>query len=408
MRDKRTFAIVGGGQAGGWIARTLRSEGFEGRVLLIGEEPYHPYERPPLSKSALAGDSRLEKLYFWPPHSFSELEIEVMPRTRVTALDPTAKRLSLQTGDSLAYDRLAIATGARPRLLPVDGVGLEGIRYLRGIDDSLAIRNDIGPESRVLIVGGGWIGLEVASTLTGLGCEAVVVESAERLCARAVSPFVSDWMLDIHRRHGVDIRLSTAVEAFEGSLRVERARLTNGDIVECSSAVIGIGVIPNLDLAAEAGLATGNGIIVDEFCRTSDADVFAAGDVSFHPNRRLARNIRLESWENAQNQGIAAAKSMLGKEEAYDEIPWFWSDQHGVNIQMIGLPEIWDEVVVRGSPGEDAFMIAYLKRDLIVGAVAVDNPRDIRVAKRLMLSGRQVSAEDLGDPGIKLQSLLRQ
>ena len=407
MSDSRNFVIIGASQAGGWIAKTLRAEGFEGRVVLVGEEKYLPYERPPLSKAALLGEAALDSTYFWPTETYEELTIETMLGVRATAIDRAAKQATLDNGDTLAYDRLAITTGTRPRELPIDGADLAGVHYLRTMDDTLAIQADAKSGSTALIVGGGWIGLEVAATLGKLGCKSVVVEFADRLCGRAVTPDISAWMLDFHKGHGIDVRLKTGVERFEGDGALQRAILSDGDTIDCTLAVVGIGVLPNVEIAAEAGLDVDNGIMVDDQCRTSDPNIFSAGDVTNHPNDLLDKRIRLESWENAQNQGIAAAKSMLDAGESYSELPWFWSDQHDANIQMIGLPENWDEVATRGNPGDNEFMTVYLKDHKIIGAIAVNNPRDLRFAKRLMQAGKPVSASDIVDTGIKMQALLK-
>ena len=407
MSDSRTFVIIGASQAGGWIAKTLRAEGFEGRVVLVGEEKYLPYERPPLSKGALLGEAELDSTYFWPPETYQELNIETMLGVRATAIDRAAKQVTLDNGDVLAYDRLAIATGTRPRLLPIAGADLAGVHYLRTMDDTLAIKADIKTGATAVIVGGGWIGLEVAATLSKLGCKSIVVEFADRLCGRAVTPEISAWMLDFHKGHGIDVRLNTGIERFEGDGSLQRAILSDGDTIECSLAVVGIGVLANSEIAAEAGLEVDNGITVDDLCRTSDPNIFSAGDVTNHPNALLGKRIRLESWENAQNQGIAAGKSMLDKAESYSEIPWFWSDQHDANIQMIGLPENWDAVATRGNVDDNEFMTVYLKDGKIIGAIAVNNPRDLRFAKRLMQAEKPVSATDLADTSIKMQALLK-
>ena len=407
MSDSRIFVIIGASQAGGWIAKTLRAEGFKGRVVLIGEEKYLPYERPPLSKDALFGEAELDSTYFWPPETYPELNFETMLGVRATAIDRAAKQVTLDNGDVLAYDRLAITTGTRPRRLPIDGADLAGVHYLRTMDDTLAIQADAKNGAVALIVGGGWIGLEVAATLSKLGCKSVVVEFADRLCGRAVTPEISAWMLDFHKGHGIDVRLNTGVERFEGDGALQRAILSDGDTIVCTLAVVGIGVLPNVEIAAEAGIEIDNGIKVDDLCRTSDPKIFSAGDVTNHPNALLGKRIRLESWENAQNQGIAAGKSMLDKGESYSEIPWFWSDQHDANIQMIGLPEAWDEVATRGDTGDNEFMTIYLKDSKIIGAISVNNPRDLRFAKRLMQAGKPVSATDIADTSIKMQALLK-
>ena len=407
MSDDRTFIIIGASQAGGWTAKTLRNEGFEGTVIMIGEEPYLPYERPPLSKDALLGETDVESTYFWPPETYEEDRIDVRLNTRVTAIDREAKTVTLDNGETLTWDKLAITTGARVRPLPIDGADLSGVHYLRNMDDTLAIREDAVKGGTAVIIGGGWIGLECAATLGKLGCKPVVVEFADRLCSRAVTPYISDWMLEFHRAKGVDVRLNTGVEKLEGGGAVSRAILSDGSAIDCSIVVIGIGVLPNVELAEEAGLEVDNGIVVDEFCRTSDPDIFSAGDVTNHPNGLLGRRIRLESWENAMNQGINAGKSMLDAGAPYSEIPWFWSDQFDANIQMIGLPEEWDETATRGDKSANEFVEFYLKDGVIVGAISVNSTRDLRFGKRLMQAGKQVAAADLANTDIKMQALLK-
>jgi len=407
VSDDRTFIIIGASQAGGWTAKTLRNEGFEGTVIMIGEEPYLPYERPPLSKDALLGETDVESTYFWPPETYEEDRIDVRLNTRVTAIDREAKTVTLDNGETLTWDKLAITTGARVRPLPIDGADLSGVHYLRNMDDTLAIREDAVKGGTAVIIGGGWIGLECAATLGKLGCKPVVVEFADRLCSRAVTPYISDWMLEFHRAKGVDVRLNTGVEKLEGDGAVSRAILSDGSAIDCSIVVIGIGVLPNVELAEEAGLEVDNGIVVDEFCRTSDPDIFSAGDVTNHPNGLLGRRIRLESWENAMNQGINAGKSMLDAGAPYSEIPWFWSDQFDANIQMIGLPEEWDETATRGDKSANEFVEFYLKDGVIVGAISVNSTRDLRFGKRLMQAGKQVTAADLANTDIKMQALLK-
>ena len=407
MSDDRTFVIIGASQAGGWVAQTLRNEGFEGKVILIGEEPYLPYERPPLSKAALLGEVTVDSTYFWQQEALDEANIEVRLNTRVTAIDRDAKEIEIEGGDRIAYDKLAITTGARVRKLPIEGADLPGVFYLRTMEDTLAIRAAVKDGATAMIVGGGWIGLECAATLTKLGCKSIVVEAADRLCGRAVTPEISDWMYKFHTEHGVDVRLSTGIEKFEGNGQLERVVLPGGDTIDCSIAVVGIGVIPNVELAQDAGLEIDNGIVVDECARTSDPDIVAAGDVTNHPNDLLGHRIRLESYENAQNQGITAGKAMLDKAEPYSEIPWFWSDQFDANLQMIGLPQDWDETATRGDEASNEFVTFYLKDGIIDGAISVNNPRDLRVGKRLMQGKKQVTAAELVDPETKMQALLK-
>ena len=407
MSDDRTFLIIGASQAGGWVAQTLRNEGFEGKVILIGEEPYLPYERPPLSKAALLGEVTVDSTYFWPQETLDKADIEVRLNTRIIEIDRNGKEIVTEGGERIAYDRLAITTGARVRVLPVEGADLPGVFYLRTMEDTLAIHDAAKDGATAMIVGGGWIGLECAATLTQLGCKSVVVEAADRLCGRAVTPEISDWMLKFHTGHGVDVRLSTGIEKFEGTGQLERAVLPNGDTIDCSIAVVGIGVIANVELARDAGLKINNGIVVNDRAYTSDPDIVAAGDVTNHPNDLLGRRIRLESYENAQNQGITAGKAMLDRADPYSEIPWFWSDQFDANLQMIGLPQDWDETATRGDEASNEFVTFYLKNGVIDGAISVNNPRDLRIGKRLMQGKKQVTAAELINPETKMQTLLK-
>ena len=401
------IVVIGAGQAGGWAARTLRDEGFEGGIVVIGEEPYPPYERPPLSKEVLLGKEPADSCYLWPEGSFDELGIELRTGVGATAIDRAARTVALSDGGSIAYRKLLIATGGRVRRLPVAEAELDGVHYLRGIDDSAAIRADLGEGAKLVVIGGGWIGLEVAAAARMLGAEVTVVEALDRLCGRALTPELAAWLLDVHRGRGVDVRLGTTVEALTGEGRVSGARLSGGETLAATAVVIGIGIVPNVELAEAAGLEIDNGVRVDALCRTSDPDIFAAGDVTNHPNDLLGRDIRLESWENAQNQGIAAAKAMLGGETPYCEIPWFWSDQYDVNIQLVGLPAGFEQTVTRGERADGSFVEFYMKGGRIDGAAAINNPRDIRFAKRLMQARKTVDPAALADPAVKLQALLR-
>ena len=407
MASGRTFAVVGAGQSGGWAAKTLRDEGFDGRILLIGDEDYPPHERPPLSKEVLLGDQPPDSTYLWPPDAWGEWRVEWRAGARVAALAPSERRILLADGEAIGYDRLLLAPGARPRTLPIPGADLAGVHYLRAIPDTEAIRAGLAPGTNVVVVGGGWIGLEVAAAARKLGAEVTVVEALDRVCGRALTAEFAAHVQAIHEDRGVRMRLGITVARFEGAGAVERAVLSDGTAVDAAMAVIGIGVVPNVELAAEAGLAADDGILVDEFGRTSDAHVFAAGDATNHPNPVLGRRVRLESWENAQNQAIFAARNMLDRGEAYAEIPWFWSDQYDTNIQLVGLPERWDRTVTRGDPTAGGFVQFYLRDGRIDGAAAIDQGRDIRFARRLMQANKPIDPDRLADPGVKLQTLLK-
>jgi 3-phenylpropionate/trans-cinnamate dioxygenase ferredoxin reductase subunit len=399
------YAIVGGGQAAGWAAVTLRKEGFAGRLVLVGEEPYPPYERPPLSKGLLAGDEGPEKAFLHPPSHYRDIGVELRLGVRALAIDPRERRVSLADGESLAYDKLLLATGSKVRRLGIPGADLPGVHYLRTIGDMLAIRGRLSAGARLAVVGGGYIGLEVAATARKRGCGVVVLEMQETVMGRVVAPEVGRFYADVHRRHGVDVRTGVTVAGFEGDGRVERVRLVGGEAVPCDAVVIGVGIAPDADLAEAAGLAVDNGIVVDEFGRTSDARVFAAGDATNQPNAVLGRRLRLESWQNAQNQAIAAAKAMCGKPEPYAEVPWFWSDQYDLNLQIVGLAERWDSLVFRGGPEAAPFTAFYLADGRVVAANAVNNARDVRFARKLIAERRPVEPAKLADPSMPLKQL---
>jgi 3-phenylpropionate/trans-cinnamate dioxygenase ferredoxin reductase subunit len=400
------IVIVGAGQAGGWVAKTLRAEGFAGRVTLIGIERHPPYERPPLSKGVLAGAAPVESCYLFKPESFAALDLDFRPGVRATRIDRAARAVHLEDGGSIGYDKLVLATGGEARRLPVPGGDGPRVHYLRTIEESLAIRAAVGAGRRVAVVGGGWIGLEVAATARKGGAEVVVLETLDRLCVRAVPPSVSTFLNALHERNGVTIRTGCGVKAIEdrgaGGLRLA---LADGATMDADAVVVGIGLVPQTRLAREAGLETGDGVLVDEGCRSSDPDILVAGDCANMPLACLGRRVRLESWGNAQNQAIIAAQSALGKEVRYDELPWFWSDQYDANVQLLGLPERWPEPVARGDPAGSSFSLFYVDRERIVAVVSINAPRDLRGAKRLMLAGTAVRAADLADPKTNLAKL---
>ncbi len=292
MNSEKTFIVVGAGQAGGWAVRTLRDEGFDGRIVLIGEESHIPYERPPLSKALLLGEAEVDSTHLWPATSYDEWGVELRLGEKVSSIRPAVHRIEIAGGDGLAYDRLLLTTGSRPRMLPIPGADLAGVHTLRVIEDTLAIRDRV-PSGTALVVGGGWIGLEAASALRRLGAGVVVVEAMAQLCGRVLTPELGAWMLELHRSHGVDVRLGTGVERFEGAGRLERAVLGDGSVIDTPLAIVGIGIVPNAELADHAGLEVDNGIVVDAFARTSDPDIFAAGDVANHLTPRFGRPVRL-------------------------------------------------------------------------------------------------------------------
>jgi 3-phenylpropionate/trans-cinnamate dioxygenase ferredoxin reductase subunit len=404
----KNIVIIGAGQAGGWAASTLRSSGFDGRIVLVGDETHPPHERPPLSKAVLAGTAAPETTHLSKADAFAALGLDFRPGVAATAIDRSARTVSLADGTAVEYDRLMLCTGATPRKLTVPGADSPRIYYLRTIDDALALRARLGQSRHLIVIGGGWIGLEVAATARKSGVDVTVIEALPRLCARAVPPEISDYLLHLHQRNGVEVRLGVGVTALESDANGITVHLSDGGVVRGDGVVAGIGVMPNTGLAQAAGLVVDNGIAVDELGRTVDPSVSAAGDVANMPLACLGRRVRLESWANAQNQAIGAAKAVLGSEARYDELPWFWSDQHDVNLQMLGMPARWTEPVTRGAAASgraDSFTHFYLDDGQITGVVAVNAQRDLRAAKRLMQQRKAVRAEDLVNPAINLAKL---
>lgn len=400
-----TYIIIGAAQAGGWAAKTLRDQGFQGRVVLVGDEPYPPHERPPLSKDVLLGLKPPESTHLWPPEKLASIELKT--GVRAERIDRAARQVALANGETLTYDKLLLATGSRVRKLNIPGADLPGVHYLRTIDDTLAIKRELGPDTRLIVIGGGWIGLETAAAGRKHGAQVTVVEVTGQVCNRALPRGLADWLQAKHEGHGVTVRLGASVAKLEGAGRVERALLSSGEALPATMVVIGIGIVPNQELAQAAGLKVDNGIVTDACGRTDDPLVFAAGDVTNHANEFLRRRVRLESWANAQNQAIAAAKAMLGKKEPYVEIPWFWSDQYNLNIQMLGLPHKTDATVVRGDRAKDQFLEFFLAEGRIESVAAVNNPRDLRFAKRLMQIDRPVDPARLADAAVSLQDLAK-
>lgn len=406
MPADTTHVIVGAGHAGGRAAEAMRALEFAGNIILIGEEAHPPYERPALSKELLQG--RHEAFTpVRPHHYYDENDIECRFGTRATALDPAAKTVTLDSGDAAPYDKLLLTTGASVRRLDLPGNDLDNVIYLRTLDDSRLLDERLADGPTVVVIGGGFIGLEVAASARLRGCNVTVLEIADRLMGRAVIPEISEAFLRLHRGQGVDVRLNDGVAALEGDGRVERVVTTTGATLPADLVVVGIGIVPNDGIAAEAGLAVDNGIVVDEFCRTSAPDIFAAGDVTSHFNAYHGRHLRLESWQNAQNQAIAAARVMCGEETPYAEVPWMWTDQFDANLQVAGVPEQWDMVVFRGDPQADDFIAFQIADNAVVGALSLNRPRDMRFARRLIGSEKPLDLAALTDETVKLRDLAR-
>jgi 3-phenylpropionate/trans-cinnamate dioxygenase ferredoxin reductase subunit len=406
METPKSIVIVGAGQAGFWAARTLRTQGYDGRLVIVGNEPHPPYERPPLSKQVLKGDAEPPSAWLATPEQLTALTIEFLAERTANVLDREGQRVELSDGTFIGYDRLLLTTGARPRRLQLPGDSDAPVFYLRDIGDSLALRAELAPGKRVLIVGGGLIGLEVAAAAVARGASVTVIEAAARLMARVVGPEVSAFVENLHRRHRTTILTGAWPERIERDGAACRLICRDGRVGEGDIVVIGIGIVPNAELAAAAGLKVDDGLWVDEFCRTEDPRIWAAGDVSNHANPLLGRRLRLETWQNAQNQAITAARNMLGAAAPYAEVPWGWSDQFDVNLQLLGAAASFDNAVTRGDPGSGSFSVFYLDEDRLAGMSAVNAPKDIAVARRLMAAGGRVDARRLADSSVPLRSLL--
>jgi 3-phenylpropionate/trans-cinnamate dioxygenase ferredoxin reductase component len=401
----QTFVIIGAGHAGGQAAATLRSKGFEGKIIMIGDEAYAPYERPPLSKALLAGEIEIERLYLKKPSWYPDKDIDLRVNTLVDSINKADKTLALSDGSTVAYDKLLIATGTRVRKLALPGAELGGIFYLRAIADTLAIQERMTPSTKIVIVGGGYIGLEVAAVGAKMGCDVTVLEGLDRVMNRVVSPEVSAFYHDIHTKAGVKIITGVGVTAYEGDGDVSQVICADGSAYDADLVVVGVGVIPNCEIADEAGLKVENGLVVDEFAQTSDPDIYAAGDVTNHPNALLGRRLRLESVQNAVDQAKTAANAMLGTLKEYAEIPWFWSDQYDLKLQIVGLSEPDDDVVVRGDPETKKFSVCYLRDGELVAVNAINNVKDFMGAKKLIAAHRKIDPTLLADADTPLKQM---
>lgn len=401
------IVIIGAGHAGGRAAEALRAAGHKGRVTLIGSERHLPYERPPLSKELLAGAIPTEKTFLHPAEFYVEAAIDLRLAATAAGIDRKSQRVALADGSTLPYDALLLTTGARARRLRIPGGEGPNVYYLRDIDDTLALRERLSAGVRLAVIGAGFIGLEVAATARKRGVDVTVIEVAPYPLARVAAPEIGDFLAALHRRNGVDVRTALAVASIEDTGAGLRIATASGETLTADIAAIGIGAQPNSELAAEAGIAVEDGVVVDEFGRTSDPAIFAAGDVTRHFNPLLGRRIRLEAWQNAQNQAIAVAKVMAGGSDAFTEVPWFWTDQYDMNLQMAGAPERWDELVWRGDPGERGFTVFHLAEGRPVAAVTVNNARDMRFARMLIARGTAVDIGRLADKAVKLQDLAK-
>jgi len=405
MATDQTFVIVGASLAGATAAETLRSEGFDGRVVLIGEEDQRPYERPLLSKEYLRGEKPAAKLFVHDEGFYADHDIELITSTLVESLDPVAHHVALAGGDVMPYSRLLLATGAAPRVLPIPGADLTGVRYLRQQGDSDTLRSEIPSASRVVIIGAGWIGSEIAASARQLGAQVSIVAPEAVPLERVLGVEVGGVYRDLHREHGVDLHLSTQVAEIVGTGTAQGVRTADGLVIEGDLVVVGVGAAPRDELARAAGLGVENGIVVDELLRTSAPDIFAAGDVASTWNARYNRRVRMEHWANALNQGQTAARNMLGQDTPYTKLPYFYSDQYDLGMEYHGYAAEWDRVVLRGDPAGREFLAFWLKDGRVLAGLNAniwDQGDDI---KALVRGDATVDLARLADPAVPLTDL---
>ncbi len=415
MDSTDSLLIVGAGNAGAELAVSARQNGWSGSITLIGDESHLPYHRPPLSKAYLSGKADADSLSMRPVEAYARAGITLRLGTQVLAIDRENKSLQLSGGERLDYTKLALCLGGRARTMVVDGLvdsrRPSNLHYLRSRADADAIRAGLQPGCRLVVIGGGYVGLEVAASARELGTDVTVLEAQPRVLARVTGPQVSAFYEKVHRNAGVDVRTGVSVARIEcdetsGGCVARAVVFASGERVDADVLVVGVGGLPNVELAAAAGLEVEGGIVVNEFAQTSDRHIYAAGDCTLHPSAVYGRRLRLESVPNALEQARAAAASLCGKSKAYDSVPWFWSDQYDLKLQMAGLSEGHDRFVLRGSIDARSFVAFYLREGRLLAADAVNRPGDFMVAKRLVAARSVLDAARLGDESIPLKTLL--
>ena len=406
MSDDRTFVVVGGGLAGGKAVEALRDKGFEGRIVLVGAEPHLPYERPPLSKDYLKTGEKLDDAFVHDAQWYADHDVEVRTGTRVEAIDRDAKEVELQGGERIAYDRLLLATGSSPRHLDLPGADRPGVLTLRTIEDSDRIREALQPGRKVVFIGGGWIGLEVASAAADAGADVTVLESLDLPLVRVLGPQIAQVFADLHTEHGVDIRTGVTVEEIHGTEDgVSGVRLADGTDIPADTVVVGVGASPNVELAKDAGLDVDNGVTADAQGRTSDPDIFAAGDVANVENPVVGHRVRVEHLANALNQPQVVVAGMLEQEGPDPELPYFFTDQYDLGMEYFGLADPEDDVVVRGDLSGREFIAFWLHDGKVVAGMNV-NVWDVGdQIKALIGSDKAVDPDRLADPDVPLEEL---
>jgi len=407
-RPNSTFdvLIVGAGHGGAQTAIALRQRHFEGSVLLIGDEPHLPYERPPLSKEYLGGDKPFDRILIRPAPFWEERAISLRSGARVAEVDPDARCVTTTTGDRIGYNALVWATGGTARPLPCEGGRLAGVHTIRARTDVDALATELPAVHRVVVVGGGFIGLEAAAVLSKMGKRVTVVEALDRVLARVAGEPLSRFFEDLHRAHGIELRLSVGVDKVLGDRRVTGVRLTDGETLRADMVIVGIGITPEIAPLIAAGAETANGARIDASCRTSLPNVYAVGDCALHRNRFANdREVRIESVQNATDQAVVVARNIVGEPATYDAVPWFWSNQFDIRLQTIGLSQGYDRTIVRGDPASQKFSVVYLNDHRVVALDCVNSPKDYVQGKSLIISGAVVNPALLANKDIALREL---
>lgn len=398
--------IVGAGHAGAQAAIALRQNRFSGSMAIVGDEPEYPYERPPLSKEYFAGEKTFERILIRPAAFWAERDVAMLLGRRVASVDPVAKTVTTGDGETIGYGSLIWATGGKPRMLPCGGHHLAGVHTVRTRADADRMLAELGDVERVVVIGGGYIGLEAAAVLAKLGKQVMVLEALDRVLARVAGEPLSRFYEAEHRAHGVTVRLGQQVASLDGKNRVTGVTLADGETVPADMVIVGIGIVPAVEPLLAAGAHGGNGVLVDAQCRTSLPDVFAAGDCALHSNRFAdGAVIRLESVQNANDQATCAAKTILGLEVSYDSVPWFWSNQYDLKLQTVGLSIGYDRLVVRGDPAARSFSVVYLREGRVIALDCVNATKDYVGGRRLVVEGLSPDPALLADAGVALKQL---
>ena len=406
--DDKKIIIIGGGQASCQVAASLRQKKFTGDISILSSESYLPYQRPPLSKKYLSGELAAERLYLKPDKFYEELNIEVILDSYVEEIDRKKSQLTFSKDKghkNIEYDNLVIATGTEARLMAKENPNLQGIHYLRSIDDVEMIKSSLKGSKNMVIIGGGYIGLEVAAVANTLGLNVTVVEMASRILERVTSPTISSFYNSFHESRGVKILTNTSVQGINGDNRVSSVETSSGSI-DADIVIVGIGVLPCQALAEDAGIKVDNGIVVDEFCKTSDDYIFSAGDCTLHPSHFYNKNIRLESVHNAIEQGKTVASSIIGEKVSYNQIPWFWSDQYELKLQIAGLNNDYDEYVVRGNLDENSFSVFYFKSGYMIASDCINSAQEHMMSRKFISEKTKIDLHKLQNKEISIKEVI--